>query len=416
MDGRLLLVIPPVALRVNGEVQLDIDFASNLRAYLASFETVVVACPFQPSMQHSGFPATVPVDSIAGHERATVIELPYPYREDRYYRNLGTMKTLLQDEIDRADYLLFSPHAAFEWSTRAALIALEMGRSYDMEGDWALANVSWSQWRGMPWGPTKLRKWFWIREHCKVYDRCMRGSSVALLQGQAVFDANKDIAPNPHKVLNVQVTPDDYLSEAELDRKLAGIERGEPLQLVYAGRAIAMKGPFDWIDSLVELAAQNVAFQATWFGDGDLLDAARERVGRNGLERMVHFPGRVERDAAMATLRHAHLFVFCHQTEESPRCLVEALTRAAPIVGFGSLYASDLVEGGGGGAFVPVGDWRGLAQIVSNLDRDRAALAQLIRAAHRTAQSFDRDAAIANRIALIRRYVVPPARATAVRE
>lgn len=410
MKGELLLIIPTVLERRNGRIEVDVDFANNLRAYLDAFDMVTVACPLPMSDQHNNFPNTVPLESIPGHERARIVLLPKPYREDRYLLNKGTVTRRLRAEIDRADYLLISPHLAFDWSTLGAEIAIEMGRSYDMEGDWDLQSVTRTLWEKMRLGPNKLRKYLWMTWHAPHYLRCMRHSSVALLQGQDVYDAYKDIAPNPQKVLNVQVTADDYIGKDELAAKLARIERGEPLAIAYAGRVIAMKGPADWVDALDRAAKAGVDFHATWFGEGELLEPMRARVAAAGLGERIFFPGKVDRPVVMAAMRDADMFLFTHKTAESPRCLVEALAAGCPITGYRSRYAADLVAEHGGGGFVPLDDWAALGDAVIALDHDRATLAQRMRDACRTAALYDRDAAIAHRIALIRKYVIPPAR------
>ncbi|MES2291600.1 MAG: glycosyltransferase [Pseudomonadota bacterium] len=410
MKGELLLIIPTVLESWDGKIQVDVDFANNLRAYLDAFDIVTVACPLPSSATHNNFPNTIPLDSMAGHERVRVILLPHPYREDRYFRHKAEVARLLRSEITRADYLLISPHSAFDWSTLGAELAIDMGRSYDMEGDWDLQSVTRTLWEKMKPGPNKLRKYLWMTWHARHYLRCMRHSSVALLQGQDVYEAYKDVAPNPQKVLNVQVTPDDYIGADELAAKLARIERGEPLVINYAGRVIEMKGPSDWVDALDRAAKAGVDFRATWFGEGDLLEPMRAKVAAAGLADKVSFPGKVDRPVAMASLRNSDMFLFTHKTAESPRCLVEALAAACPITGYHSRYAADLVAERGGGSFVPLDDWSALGDAVIVLDSDRPKLAQLVNDAYATAALYDRDKAIAHRIALIRKYVTPPKR------
>ena len=239
----------------------------------------------------------------------------------------------------------------------------------------------------------------------------MRHSSVALLQGQDVYEAYKTIAPNAHKVLNVQVTPEDRISADELDQKLMRILNREPLTITYAGRAIAMKGPFDWLKAVERIAQAGVKFNATWFGEGDLLEDLIAETEHLGLSDRVMFRGKTDRAVVMAQLRQSDIFMFCHKTAESPRCLVEALASSAPPVGYQSLYAADLVAQAGGAQFVALDDWSALADAVIALDRDRAQLTALVRESHATAQTFDRDAAMERRIALIRQYVTPPVRA-----
>ena len=155
---------------------------------------------------------------------------------------------------------------------------------------------------------------------------------------------------------------------------------------------------------------KGVAFTATWYGGGELLKEMRDRVAASALCEVVRFAGAVEREESMEAARRADLFLFCHRTSESPRNLVEALTCAAPLVGFDSAYARGLTNGEDAGFYVPIDDCAGLATMVGLLDHDRPRLAEAIRAAQRAGGKFDRDEAIAERIQLIQRFVVPPAR------
>ena len=175
MDGKLLLVIPTVVADTPGGIMVDEHFGHNLRAYLAAFDHVTVACP-----DNGGNLANmVPLGTIPGADRCTVLVLPEPYREDRYLRQRGRVMRLLQAEIAAADYLLISPHSAFDWSTLATRIALRMGRDYNMEGDWHLQNVAASQIADIPRGPRRWRKQLWNSFHAPFYLDSMRRSRLA---------------------------------------------------------------------------------------------------------------------------------------------------------------------------------------------------------------------------------------------
>ncbi|KRQ97105.1 glycosyltransferase [Bradyrhizobium valentinum] len=201
------------------------------------------------------------------------------------------------------------------------------------------------------------------------------------------------------------VSHGDYISPPELDKKVQSLAEGEPLRICYVGRAIEMKGPMDWVRVLHELSRCGVLFEATWFGDGSLLQAMRAEATSCGLADHIRFPGfSSNRDEIMAHLRGAALFLFCHKTPESPRCLIEALSSGCPIVGYASAFARDLVEKRGGGEFAPVNDWRGLAEVVKRLDTERKLLVRLIRAASASGQLFERDHAMQQRIDLLLRY------------
>lgn len=401
MPGRLLLVTPPVVIRRGDRLEIDPHFENNLAGYLTRVDRVAVACTPAAPTSGSGISNSIPLEEMSISDRVELLVLPEAYREDRYLRDRRAVGRLLKREIEQSDYLSFSPHAPFDWPTLAAKIAIDLGRQYDVEADWDMANVSWMLWSTMRPGLNKVRKYLWFKKFLRDFDHVMRGSSVALLQGADVYAAYRNVAPNPHQVLNVQVTPDDFIRAEELDKKIAAVEAGDPLRISYAGRASDMKGPLDWLQAIGSLKDSGVDFRASWFGDGDLLERMRSFVMERGLTDHVSLPGNVDRQQSMAEVRRSYIFMFCHLAAESPRCIVEALASGTPIIGYGSGYTRDLVAERGGGAFVQTGDWQALANLVAELDKDRPRLAQLMRQAHATSQKFDRDEAIRRRIELI---------------
>jgi glycosyltransferase involved in cell wall biosynthesis len=142
------------------------------------------------------------------------------------------------------------------------------------------------------------------------------------------------------------LSPDAGLSSDELNARRAastGI-----LRVVYAGRAHREKGIFDWIETLKLAHDEGVKFDATWFGDGPDLDAAI--AAAKDLPGCIHFPGSVaNHQELISKLKQFDLFLFCHKTPESPRCLVEALVCGLPLLGYDSPYPRDLISVHGGG-------------------------------------------------------------------
>ena len=402
-DGRLLLVIPSVVGYDDGELVVDGDFANNLRAYLRQFSSVSVMSPARA--EASTFPSVVRKQEIPGFERLELHILPEAYREDRYLRHRKRMKAWLSEEIAKARYILISPHAAFDWSTLAAELCVAQGRKYNMEADWNLPEVTRYIWSTMPPGLKKVRKYLWQIYHNKKYMSCLRNSQIALVQGEDVYNDYKEIAPRCFSVLNVQITDGDRISEFELQRKIEGIRSDRPLKLYYAGRAMDIKGPFHWIDVVEQLRHTGLSFTAEWAGDGPDLESMRREVEQRGLSDVCNFPGKLGREAVKAAMTEADIFLFCHMTKESPRYLVEALASGTPIVGFGTDYSRSLVRKRGGGAFVERGDVAGLANLVTDYAADRDKLKDLVRGAAASGRMLDRDAAINERIGLMKQYL-----------
>jgi len=329
---------------VNGVYEVEADFINNLRLYLENFSHVTFACTvfYQPS---GTILRSAPLTKIANSERLTFIELPLAYREDRYWRHYLVIKKLFRSEIAKADYLLFSPFTNYDWPTLAALQAIKLRRNYDLEADIDYPILERLALAAMPLGLKKLRKTWWAHAFAKHFNKCLAHSSVALLQGQDVFDAYKHIAPNPHKVLNVQVSREDQIQPTQLNSKLQRIHAGKPLTIAYAGQMLARKGPLDWIKAINHAVTSGANLRATWFGDGELMPQMRQLANER-----VTLAGTVHRDQVMSHLRNTDMFVFCHKTRESPRCLGEALATGCALVGYGTGYSRSLVATHGGGS------------------------------------------------------------------
>ena len=398
------MVIPPTVRVVAGNLEVENDYVNNLCAYLANFDHVTFACPVAPDGAQ-GILKSQPISCLRDADRLTYIRLPHTYREDKHLCHYFSTRKILLSEISKAKYLLFSPHANYDWPTLGAKLAMKLKRKYCIESDYDHPSVSNLQLRVMRFGAKKLRKSLWARSFNKQVNLCMARSSIALLQGQEVYDAYKNIAPNPSKVLNVQVSSDDQIPLAELKAKLNKITNGEPLSIAYAGRMIEMKGPLDWLKAISATIEKGVDLQAAWFGDGPMMAEMQSNVERLELSRNVSLYGILSREQLTARLRRTDIFLFCHKTGESPRCLSEALATGCLLVGYTGAFPRDLVARHGGGIFVDRGDWEMLASTLVSLDRDRARLAQLVEAAAASGKELDRDTAIQNRIELIKKYL-----------
>ena len=406
MQGSLLLVIPSVVLNDKTELRIEADFLNDLGVYSRNFDEVVFACPALTPEQNEGYiQRSAPLDALPGNVR--YVQLPYTYREDTHLRNYFHTRKLLRGLIDRVDYLLFAPHAPFDWPTVAARLAMKAGRNYDMEYAVDYNEFMRFEVASMPRGVKKARAAVYSRWMKREAYRLFSRSSLAMLQGLELFETYKDIAPNPQTMLNVQVQPSDLISDEMLEGKLSEIRSGAPLKIVYGGRMNERKGALDWVKTI---KASGCTVSATWFGDGP--DQQEMHRLANG---SINFPGVVPRASLLPILRDAHIFLFCHKVPESPRCLIEALASGTPIVGYRSAYPEGLVATEGGGEFVAIGDWQGLGFLIAELDGDRARLVELVQAAARSGRSFDHDRAMQHRVDLIRTYAGRSVNASATR-
>jgi glycosyltransferase involved in cell wall biosynthesis len=412
VTGRLLQVLPSVISEVDNELEIEVDFCEGLRLCLDNFDQVTVACPVTTEILDSGLRRSRRVRDLPWQNRIKIIPLPSAYHWRDFLRHYENVRRVLKAEIENADYLVFSPHSLIgDWPTVAVREAIKLHRPYEIDADVVYEEVAQVGWaRNAPWKRV-LKKQLLIPLFQRSHRYCLKNSSLALFQGQDVYNAYSPYARNPRKVYHMPISDEDYITHEQLQSKLNSLNQSRALKVCYVGRAIDMKGPTDWLKTLHELNKAGVELRATWLGDGSLLPSMRSMADDLGMTGYVKFPGYVsDREEILRTLRDSDIFLFCHKTPESPRCLIEALASGCPLIGYGSAYPKELVAQCGGGQFAAVGDWKDLVNIVREIDQNREKLRELIQSASASGRLYERDATMQHRINLIKEYLGPTAR------
>ena len=161
---------------------------------------------------------------------------------------------------------------------------------------------------------------------------------------------------------------------------------GEPLRVVTVTRLSGEKGTDVLIDALRHTREP---VRAVIVGDGPERAALQARA--EGLA--VEFAGFVPHGPELiARLDAADLFVLASRSEGMPHSLIEAAARALPAVVSAVGGMPSLIERGGGGVVVPVGEPEALAAVLDELARDRERLARLSAEALETGRSFAPEA------------------------
>jgi glycosyltransferase involved in cell wall biosynthesis len=326
--------------------------------------------------------ASAPADVVTLHRdafggRLQIVCLPDRRRALGFFRELGAVVRMLDRLIDESTHRSFAIGGLFgDWGAVAALRANRKRVDASVWADRVESQVTrFAADRAR--GPRRLLRRTTALA-MKHYERfVIRRSALGLFHGADCFAEYAAFSPSPHLVHNIHLSESARIAPAALAAKVA--RPAGPLRIVYAGRAHADKGVFDWIETLADAARRGVAFDATWYGDGPELDAARAAVRAVELDARIAFHGALhDRAALMARIGEADLFLFCHKTPESPRCLIEALISGTPIVGYDSNYPRDLI-GGHGGGLLTEGAPQALADAVARLAGDRALLGRLVR-------------------------------------
>lgn len=393
----LMLVVHVPIQACGGRLYLERQASNGLRCWLENFDRVIFCAP----LIETDRPEEGAVDLIERFppERLEIHPLPVAFTPLRFFRVLGSVVRLLAAQIARADHYQFAIGGSWgDWGSLAAIMAAQRGRKAAVWTDRVESEVMRFQARGYR-GPRRLYRRFnaalagWLERHV------IRRSALGLFHGMDTYRAFARFSPNPQLGHDVHLGPENRIDQHALAAKSA--RRDARIRIVYAGRVHPDKGPGDWVEALGHLSGR-LPFTATWHGDGPLLDDMRKRVAERGLADRIAFPGNCpDRERLMAAVRDADIFLFCHKTPESPRCLIEALLSGTPIVGYRSDYSADLIAGHGGGVLT-AHDPAALAEAVLALARNRDRLAELFAAAAADGFPMVDSAVFQHRATLIR--------------
>lgn len=403
-SGSLLIYAPVPLVRTPDGLYLEDQACNGLRLWTEHFDRLTTMHPVSDGPLPESW---VPITSVGKNlDRIEVLPLPMAYRPDQFLRHYRATRNLIRKEIGKADYLAFSIGGlAGDWGSVAAWQAHRAGRDFAIWTDRVESEVvrrtasSGDLWRRRMRARLEHRPMWWWEQFI------IRRAALGLFHGKETFDTYAPYCRQPQLVHDIHIKAAEHIPVTELAAKQDSAGQG-PLRIVYSGRASAMKGPQDWVAVLAALDGAQVDFQATWLGDGPELADMQARVAQAGLEKRVDFAGFVrDRAAVFKHLREAHVFLFCHKTPESPRCLIEALVSGTPIVGYDSAYPADLIAAHGGGHLVPLGDVPALSAAVAELAQDRKRLGDMIGRAFLDGQGYTDDAVFRHRCDVIKGFL-----------
>ena len=400
--GNLLIYAPVPVWNEGGQLLVEAQAANGLRLWAENFDRVVAMMPMAASRPAS---AMVPLHVRDG--AISIEPVPFAYRPDVFVRQFYPTRRRIRELIAQSDYLSFALGGLIgDWGAVSAIEAYRMNRRFAVWTDRVESEVV-RRSAGQGRFRSRLRARLTHRPMAWLEQYVVRRAALGLFHGRDTFDAYSAFCTNPQMVHDIHLKRSDHIPSDQLSHKLNHCHEG-PLRIVYAGRADAMKAPLEWVETLERLARENVDFRAVWLGDGELHGELVSRIKLAGVGDRVSAPGYVsDRQAVLQALRDAHVFLFCHRTPESPRCLIEALSSACPIVGYESGYAQDLISSAGGGALTPIGEVGMLAQTLVSLDRDRQKLRRLIANAMEDGKPFDEESVFHHRSELIKEHLVP---------
>ena len=415
IQDSLLLVLPALFKQSpSGELLIESQACNGIDRWAENFPHVIVACVMRPASEKQAATASVdylPAADLTHRDRVELIPLPYAYRVHEFIRAYAATRELISQKITEARYLFFAIGGLVgDWGSVAALEALRLDRRYAAWTD----SVSHLVIKTSYLDASGVRRWYrYFRDHflysplMKIAERyVISKADLGLFNGEECFRAFSSYSKEPHVVHDIHLTVGERIPKADLEQKIRRMGNREPVKFIYAGRVAALKGPFEWINVMAGLRSHGLEFHAVWLGDGPLLADARAEIDRLQLNNWVSFAGHVaDRVRVLDELRSSDLFVFCHKTPESPRCLIEALMSGTPIAGYHSPYPEALLGDLADALLSPPHDPAALIKKILVLAENRVELARHVRQCDVIGSRFSDQAVFAHRSDLIKKHL-----------
>jgi glycosyltransferase involved in cell wall biosynthesis len=412
-DGRqqtMLLVLPVPFREQNGALYFEAQACNGLKQWAASFAHVTVAAPAYPELlaQTNSSLVWKPVTAIAPQSSFTFLPLPWAYDPSVFWKTYGNVRRLIREEIPRSTFLQFAiGNVIGDWAAVAALEAIRQKRPFAIHTDRVEHQVLREVTKDAKF-PRRMKALLTASLMKQYHHYLIRRCSLGLWHGSDCYQAYAPFCRNSHLVHDIHTGPADAISQAALTEKLNEVVSAKALRVCYAGRLDLMKAPLDWLKAIAVARDRKAPIQAVWFGEGSLRKEAEEEILRLKLGEIVSLPGFVQnRELLLANLRASHAMLFTHVTQESPRCLIEALISGTPIIGYENRYAEGLTSEKGGGSYTPLHDWQKLGERLAAFAGNRREISSLIRDAAENGRRFNDVAVFRERSELIKRHCLP---------
>lgn len=209
----------------------------------------------------------------------------------------------------------------------------------------------------------------------------VRTNKLVLLKSPSMVAAYGAGRPHVKDFLDAAHGAQDVISDAALERRLSERRDGtQPLEVIYFGRFVPYKGLDLAMDAIEHAITQRAKIHFTLVGNGECLDALRERSASPGLRGAVTFLPPVPYGPQLFHLvDRADVAIAAPKTEDTPRAALDAMARGLPIATFDIDYFKNLAEKSDAVALAAWPSPASLARQLVALERDRRAVARMAR-------------------------------------
>ena len=341
----------------DGEIYTPVAYGYDFyRRYLNVFESVEV----MGFCKNISFEEAKSMLKVTG-ENVSVCEITYPNGEWDYIRKRGTIKKEVHKAVDRSDVLLLR--------VPETICFLAMDRAIKKKIPFAIEVTS---------DPLNLYK----KDNCpskyrlvyKIYYylQLRRASYYATGTSYVTqYELQKHYPPNLKKANHFTSFYTDTNISIPKEMTIRKLHKYKKIRFIHISVSVGgfAKGHKEAIECISKLVNDGLDVELTFVGEGELADSNRKFIENNNLTEHIRFTGKLDYNGVIKELEDADIFLFPSYNEGLPRVVIEAMSRALPVIASDIPAHRELLEKE---CLSPVKDSDGLYKIAKKMISDES--------------------------------------------
>lgn len=210
----------------------------------------------------------------------------------------------------------------------------------------------------------------------------VRDATLSLLKGKDLMRIYSPFARNAKEIQDTSYLRQEIIKLDAFKQRLASLDSGRPLRLVYCGRLTHRKGVDQSIDLVAAVIKQGINLTFDIIGGGEEKENLMRQVERLHIANYVKFLGTMVYGAELLSkLSNYDALLFTPPLEDTPRMIFDGYAAGLPLIGWDINYIKERSHSENATWLLPLGDISGSVTRLIELAKNRPYLLQLSEAA-----------------------------------
>jgi glycosyltransferase involved in cell wall biosynthesis len=198
--------------------------------------------------------------------------------------------------------------------------------------------------------------------------------------GTPTYEEYKRLNRTPLFFFDTRISEDMLATEADIEMRSENRSQDMPLQRVFSGRLIKMKGADQLLEVARKLKQLKVKFEMFISGAGELEEMMHQQIVVNQFNDCVKMLGVPDFKTNFFPFvkQNIYLFVSCHRQGDHSCTYIETMSAGVPIVGYANEASQGIAEMSETGWVVPMNQPKQMGKKIAELSHNREAIKSML--------------------------------------